>query len=450
MSAVVERTSWLTADYESIKGLLDSLGPASLAAMREAARARFERVGLPSTKDEEFKYVSFRVLEEGHFGLPYGAIIDRHQVAEHPIGKLDAITVAFINGQYAPELSSDQVLPEGAFVGPLVDGFLSHNVKILEHLGKIATLEGRLGTSNDERFTDLNTAFLGEGAFVYIPRGVALELPIHILWMSEAKHGPFAAHPRSLVVLEDGARAKVFESFIGRAGIYFTNALSELHLGKGANLEHVKFQDETGDSVHVANVAYHQEANSVLTSTNVNLGGKLVRNDLNVWLNGEHTETWLNGVNLALGDQVVDNHTRIDHANPNCNSFEVYKTILGGHAVGVFNGKIFVYEDAQKTDAKQTNQAVLLSPHATFNTKPQLEIFADDVKCTHGATVGQLDEVALFYLRSRGLGLEEATTLLTYAFAADVVQRIDDLTVRAGLEALARERFVGAMPASVG
>ena len=441
MAIAFEPTSRLTADYESIKSLLDSMGPATLAAIREAARARFERVGLPTTKDEEFKYVSFRALDEGHFGLPYGAIVDRHQVAEHPIGKLNAITVAFINGQYAPELSSDQTLPKGAFVGPLADGFLSHAGAINEHLGAIATLEGRLGTTNDERFTDLNTAFLGEGAFVYVPRGVSLEWPVHILWLSTANHGPFAAHPRSLIVLEEAATATVFESFIGREGVYFTNALSELWLGAGSNLEHVKFQDETGDAVHVANVAYHQEAGSVLTSTNVNLGGKLVRNDLNVWLNGEHTETWLNGVSLALGDQAMDNHTRIDHAKPNCNSFEVYKSILGGHAVGVFNGKIFVYEDAQKTDAKQTNQAVLLSPTATFNTKPQLEIFADDVKCTHGATIGRLQDDAMFYLRSRGIPEAHAKALLVYAFAAEVLEKLTVPEARAALEGLLFERL---------
>ncbi|MHB8637638.1 MAG: Fe-S cluster assembly protein SufD [Fimbriimonadaceae bacterium] len=441
MAVIVDRTSRLTADYESIKGLLDSLGPASLASMREAARARFEVVGLPTTKDEEFKYVSFRALEEGRFGLPYGAIVDRHHVAEHPIGKLDAITVAFINGQYAPELSSDQLLPDGAYVGPLADGFLSHGAAILKHLGGIATLEGRLGATNDERFTDLNTAFLGEGAFVYVPRGVALAHAVHILWLSEANHGPFAAHPRSLVVLEAGATAKVIESFVGRKGIYFTNALSELSVGEGANLEHVKFQDETRDAVHVSTMAFTQEAGSVLTSTNVNLGGKLVRHDVNVWLGGEHTETWLNGVNLALGDQAIDNHTRIDHAKPNCNSFEVYKSILGGHAVGVFNGKIFVYEDAQKTDAKQTNQAVLLSATATYNTKPQLEIFADDVKCTHGATVGRLDAEALFYLRSRGIPEPDARALLVYAFAAEVLEKVTLPELRGALEGLLFERL---------
>lgn len=441
MSAVVDSSSKLTAEYDSIKGLLDSLGPSSLSAMRESARARFEVAGLPSTKDEEFKYVSFRALEEGRFGLTYGAVVDRHQVAEHPIGTLDAITIAFINGQYAPELSSDDLLPPGVFVGPLADGFLSHADAIEGRLGKIATLAGRLGSTNDERFTDLNTAFLGEGAFVYVPKGIALERPVHILWVSQADHGPFAAHPRSLIVAEEGAIAKVVESFIGRDGVYFTNSVTELWLGADSNLEHIKFQDENRDSVHVANVAYHQEAGSVLTSTNINFGGKLVRNDLNVWLNGEHTETWLNGVNLGLGDQAIDNHTRIDHAKPNCNSFEVYKSILGDHAVGVFNGKIFVYEDAQKTDAKQTNQAVLLSPTATFNTKPQLEIFADDVKCTHGATVGQLQDESLFYLRSRGVPEADAKALLVYAFAAEVLEKLSIDQARNVLETLLFERL---------
>ncbi len=377
-----------------------------------------------------------RRLKKANSAFLTAPLVDRHQVAEHPIGKLDAITVAFINGQYAPELSTDHVQAHGVFIGTLEDGFLSHEATILEHLGKIATLEGRLGSSNDERFTHLNTAYLGEGAFVYVPKGVDVETPIHILWVSDAEHGPFASHPRTLLVLEDGASAKVFESFIGRKGTYFTNSVTEVYVGNRANLEHVKFQDETGSSVHVANVAYHQEADSVLASTNINFGGKLVRNDLNAWLNGEHTETTLNGVNLGLNDQAIDNHTRIDHAKPNGNSFEVYKSIMGGHSVGVFNGKIFVYEDAQKTDAKQTNQAVLLSPNATFNTKPQLEIFADDVKCTHGATIGKLQDEALFYLRSRGIPLAEARALLVYAFAAEVLEKISVAHARESLEAI--------------
>jgi Fe-S cluster assembly protein SufD len=187
--------------------------------------------------------------------------------------------------------------------------------------------------------------------------------------------------------------------------------------------------------VHIANIAVHQEAQSVFTSTNVNFGGHSARNDINVWLNGEYTETWLNGANVATGTQVIDNHTRLDHAMPNCQSFEVYKTILKDQSEGVFNGKIFVYEDAQKTDAKQTNQAILLSPTATMNTKPQLEIFADDVKCTHGATIGQLREDAMFYLRARGIEKSKAEALLVYAFAAEVIEKIGPHDVRASLEA---------------
>jgi Fe-S cluster assembly protein SufD len=206
-----------------------------------------------------------------------------------------------------------------------------------------------------------------------------------------------------LVVLEDGADAKLIESYVGLKGIYFTNAVTEVYLGPDAILEHTKYQEETEGAVHIANLAVHQEESSIYTSNLTNFGGQIVRNDINTWLNGEHSETWLNAATVGLRNQVIDNHTRIDHAKPNCNSFEVYKQILGDRAVGIFNGKIFVYEDAQKTDAKQTNQAILLSPTATVNTKPQLEIFADDVKCTHGATIGQLREDALFYLQARGI-----------------------------------------------
>ena len=438
---IADRPSSLVAAFPQLKTLLADEGPPNFDAIRDAALARFEAVGLPGHKDEEYRYVSFREVAETQYGLPYGATLDRAQAGRHAMGRFDAITVAFINGQFAPEISSSDVLPNGVFVGTLAEAYEVHPTVIAAHLGKIATLQGKLGSSNDERFVDLNTAFLGEGAFVYVPCGVAVERPIHILWVNQADHGPFALYPRTLVVLEDGATAKVFESAIGREGRYLSNSVTELWLGRGANLEHVIFQDETKLATHISTTAYHQEADSVVTGTNINFGSSLARNELSVWLSGERTETWLNGASLAIGEQVVDNHTRIDHKSPNCNSFEVYKLILDGHATGVFNGKIFVYEDAQKTDAKQTNQAVLLSPNATVDTKPQLEIFADDVKCTHGATVGQLREDALFYLRSRGIPMEEARSLMVYAFAAEVIEKITVPEARAALEALLFERL---------
>ncbi|RYG49598.1 Fe-S cluster assembly protein SufD [bacterium] len=375
------------------------------------------------------------MLEEARFAPAYGATVDRTQLATTLTGKIDAITLAFVNGQYAPELSSADSLPDGVVVMPLDEAAMMFPEEVDAKLGRIADLSGRLGTTNDERFVDLNTAYLGEGAYVHVPRAVTLVRPIHLIFLNQADHGPFAVYPRSLVVLEDGAQAKVIESHIGREGVYFTNAVTEVHLGRDAMLEHALVQDETADSVHLATLAIHQSHGSNYQGHNANFGGKVVRKEVNVWLDGEHTETWLNGANVGNDNQVIDNHTRIDHAKPNCHSFEVYKSVLADRSTGVFNGKIFVYEDAQKTDAKQTNQALLLSPQATMNTKPQLEIFADDVKCTHGATIGQLRDDALFYLQARGIPLKEAQGLLVYAFAAEVLERITMTDLREALEA---------------
>ncbi|HWD39558.1 MAG TPA: Fe-S cluster assembly protein SufD [Fimbriimonas sp.] len=428
------RPSSLVSNFEAVRDLLRTYGPDSLQEMRERAFKEFNKFGIPTSKDEEFKYISLKVLEEGKFGPAYGATVDRFQLGQTVLGKVDAITVTFLNGEAAIELSSHDALPDGVFVGTLRDGSLVHEETLMRNLGHAATLEGRLGSTNDERFVHLNTAYLGEGAFIYIPSGVDLERPIHVQWLSTEDHGPFVTHPRNLIVLEAGASAKVVESYAGMQGVYFTNAVTEAILGKDAILELTRVQNETSDAVHISTTAVHQAAGSTVTSNNVSFGGKVVRNDVNVWLDGEHTETWLNGVSVGTGNQVIDNHTRIDHAKPNCHSFETYKAVLGDHASGVFNGKIFVYEDAQKTDAKQTNQAMLLSPTAGINTKPQLEIFADDVRCTHGATIGQLREDALFYLRTRGIPDKQAEALLVYAFAAEVLEKISVPEVRDALE----------------
>lgn len=441
MIDLATRPSRLLTNFDEVRSILSALGPESLDEVRFKAFARFKDAGIPTQKDEEFKYISLRILEEGHFGPAYGATVERSQLAKVPLGELDAITLAFVNGQYAPELSTADLLPPGAFIGTLADAIEQSGPEALASLGKVATLEGKLGKQNDERFVDLNTAYLGEGVYVRVEDSVILDRPIHVLWLSTADHGPFAAHPRTLAILGRGSRANLIESYIGLAGTYFTNAVSEIVLGDGAILEHTKFQYEGSEAVHIATVAVTQEGNSTYTSNNLNFGGKTVRNDINVWLNGEHTETWLNGAAVGLGDQVIDNHTRIDHAKPNCHSFETYKTILGDRAHGVFNGKIFVYLDAQKTDAKQTNQAILLSRTAEFDTKPQLEIFADDVKCTHGATVGQLRDDALFYLRARGVPKQEAEALLVYAFAAEVLEKISVAAARESVEKLLFEKL---------
>lgn len=423
----------LIENWSGLRTVLGASGTASLDPFRARNFERFEAAGWPTTKVEEFKYLSLRDLAETPFLPAYGATVTRADIVAKPLGDLDAITVAFVNGQHAPELSTVQVLPRGAFAGSLEEAF-EHGLSATDHLGKTATLEGKLGSFNDERFVYLNSAYLSEGALVFVPKGVVIESPIHLITISRADHGSFAAFPRTLIVLEQGAQAKVVESYIGLDGTYLTNAVTEVVLGPDAILEHTIYQQETENAFHIKTVAVDQQESSVYTSNNINFGGRLVRNDLNVFVDGEHCETWLNGANVGTGEQVVDNHTRIDHMKPNCNSFEVYKSILRDKSTGVFNGKIFVYQDAQKTDAKQTNQGILLSPTATFDTKPQLEIFADDVKCTHGATVGQLREDAMFYLRQRGIPRQEAQALLVYAFAAEVLEKITIAAVREALE----------------
>jgi Fe-S cluster assembly protein SufD len=434
MLSLTTKPASLIEPFDSVRSLLASYGPRELMERREQALREFSEFGVPTTKDEEFKYISLKVLDEGLFKPAYGATVEREELLGTPVGKIDAVTVAFVNGQYSPELSSVDALPEGVFVGSFQDAFEAHPDVVMRWLTNVATMRGRLGSTNDERFVALNTAYLTEGAFVYVPKGVALERTVHVVYLTKADHGPLVSYPRTLVVLEEAAQAKVLESYVGLQGVAFTNAVTEVSIAENSILDHTRFQMDVPDGVHIGTVAIHQEKGSNYTNTNGQFGSKIARTDVNAWVDGEHTETWLNGAYFGMGNQVIDNHTRIDHAQPNCHSFEVYKGILGGRASGVFNGKIFVYEDAQKTDAKQTNQAILLSNEASINTKPQLEIFADDVKCTHGATVGQLREEALFYLRSRGISLKQAQAILVYAFAAEVLDKISVEDVRDALE----------------
>ena len=434
MISELERTHTLISNWRQVRGLLDTYGPPSLQDLRESSIRRFESERFPTHKTEEYKYTSLRPIEETDFKPAYGATVSKAEVRATPFGKLEAITLTFVNGEYAPELSQLQPLPEGALLLPLQEALEQEQDLVMTHLAQIATLEGKLGSTNDERFVHLNNAYLGEGALLYLPKGAVIEQPIHLLFVSKADHGAFATFPRVLIVAEENSQAKVVEAYQGLEGTYFNCAVTELWLGRQANIEHTRVQNESPNAYHVGTVQAHQEESSTWTSTNVQLGASIGRADLNAYVNGEHAETWLNGVYLGMGEQLLDNHTRIDHALPNCNSFEVYKGILGDKAHGVFNGKIFVYEDAQKTDAKQTNQALLLSKTASVDTKPQLEIFADDVKCTHGATVGQISGEMLFYLRSRGIPESQARALLVYAFAAEGLEKISIPALREALE----------------
>jgi Fe-S cluster assembly protein SufD len=300
----------------------------------------------------------------------------------------------------------------------------------------------------DVAFTALNTAFMTDGALIQIPADVILEHPIHLLYVTDSEAARGVTYPRTLILAGRHAHATIIESYVAVGdAVYLTNAVTEVDVADGAHIAHYRVQRESERAYHVGTTEVRQGRDSRYHSFSFATGGALARINVYDVLAGQGSEATLDGLYLADGTQHIDHQTRIEHVAPNCGSREIYKGVMDGAAHGVFNGKVYVHPEAQKTDGKQTNNNLLLSDRAHADTKPQLEIFADDVKCTHGATVGRLDEVALFYLKSRGISAESARTLLTYAFAADVLQRIDDDTVRAALEALLLERFVGAAEA---
>jgi Fe-S cluster assembly protein SufD len=323
-------------------------------------------------------------------------------------------------------------------VGPLAEAIQADRALLERHLSRHAPVE-------DSPFTALNTAMLREGGVVQVGAGVELADPIHLLYVSTAEAAGAAAHPRNLIVIERGARASIVESYVALAAgeSYWNNPVTEVAVAAGAWVEHTRIQRESERAYHVGLTHVDQQRDSHYRSFSLAMGAAMSRHNLHVRLNDENIETLMYGLYLTRGDQVADTHTAIYHDQPNCRSWEVYKGILDGRSRGVFNGKVLVKPEAQKTDAKQTNRNLLLSDLARVDTKPQLEIFADDVKCTHGATVGRLDDIARFYARSRGLPAAAADRLLIYAFAAEVVDEVALLPVRQELDRLVLERLGG-------
>ncbi len=419
-------------DFE--RALQDAAGniPGWLRQHRQTAFRRFAELGYPTRRDEEWRVTDVRPIADTVFAVPEYAQgnVTPEQIGELFFPTFQANRLVFVNGRYSAELSHTRELPAGVRIGRLRD--LAQN----DPTGYESALQYRQNNSKTA-FTSLNFAFFEDGAYIHIPRNVVVTDPIMLIYVSNSAATPTASHPLTFIHAEENSHATVIETYIGvGADMYFTNAVTEVSVRENAVLDHIKITQEKPGAYHVATTEIALARGANFTSHNITLGGQIVRNDFNAGLNGEGIECTLNGVYVARDKQLVDNHTSIDHAMPHCNSHELYKGILDGRARGVFNGKIFVREDAQKTDAKQTNQTLLLSNDATINTKPQLEIYADDVRCTHGATVGQLNQDALFYLRTRGIGKDEARAMLTFAFANDVVSRIKLGPVRMMLEHL--------------
>jgi Fe-S cluster assembly protein SufD len=407
-------------------------------ALRLSAITRFETLGFPTTRNEDWHFTSVSpIVDAGLMPLiaPSGSV---HQTDLEPfLFNEDWPRITFVNGRYDASLSSVAGLPDGVRVLPLAEAYDELPILVEQHLGRIASFDVH-------SFTALNTAFLTDGAVVHVAQDVELAQPIHLVYVTDSTAEGGVMQPRNVIVLDRFAKATVLETYCTTThdvGAYLTNAVTEAVIADGATLTHLKLQRESERAFHVGTFDARQGRDSHLVQFSFAIGAALSRTNVYTELRGEGCGATLNGLYLGDAEQTLDHQTRIEHVEPNCYSRELYKGILDGASHGVFNGKVFVHPEAQKTDGKQTNNTLLLSERAQIDTKPQLEIFADDVKCTHGATVGRLDETSLFYMKSRGIDARTARELLTYAFAADVLETIELVEVREGLEEATLRRY---------
>jgi Fe-S cluster assembly protein SufD len=421
-------------------------GPAWLAELRERGLANFARLGIPTTRDEDWHYTNPAVIAERAWAAHPAAGASSVQAADlapYTFGQPDWPTMVFLNGRFAPELSNLRDLPAGVRVTDLATALEEEPELVQRHAASAANME-------QHAFTALNTGALGHGVVIHVAKEMVAEVPVHVIYASDAGATDVMMQPRMLIVADRHSTATVIESWVGLTDArYFNNAVTEAVLADGATINHLKVQREGRGAMHVGSVHAHQERDSHFISFSFAIGAGLSRTNIHTVLDGEGAGSTLNGLYMIDGEQVCDNQTRIEHAQPNCFSREVYKGLLDGHSRGVFNGKVYVHPIAQKTDGKQENNNMLLSPYAHVDTKPELEIFADDVRCTHGATVGRIDETALFYMKSRGVSADAARDLLVYAFAADVLETIEQTEVREALETLTLERFAGVADSGV-
>jgi Fe-S cluster assembly protein SufD len=413
-------------------------GPAWIHAIRKQAIARFAELGFPSTRLEDWRHTNVAPITKVHF-LPARAYhrngLTSECLEQATLGGLAGSRLVLVDGQFSSGLSSLGVLPRGVQVSSLAAAIETDGCFIEARLGRYAR-------DDASGFMALNTAFLKDGAFLHLPPATVVEQPIHVVYVSTAQGDPTVSHPRTLIVAEEGCQATIIESYVSLGnGTCLTNAVTELVAGPGAVIEHGTLALENEASFHVATLSVYQDRASNVVLHSFSLSGGLVRNNVTVVLDGEGSECVLNGLFVGKGRAHVDNHTIIDHVKPRCTSQELYKGILGGKSTGVFNGGIRVRASAQKTSARQTNKNLLLSPDAQINTKPQLEISADDVKCNHASTIGQLDADALFYLRARGIDRNAARTMLTYAFASEMISRLRHEPLRRRFEELVLTRL---------
>ncbi len=407
-----------------------------LHRLREEAFARFCETGFPTTRDEDWRFTNVAAIARTVFQAASDAKLTAEDVAPYRAEGI-AAQMVFVNGRFAPELSQLHGLPKGVTVASLRERIASHPEEVEKHLGHYAD-------TRRDPFCALNTAFIGDGAYVHVTRGVVVEVPVYLLYLSTQEDAPTMTHPRNLIVAEDESQVAVIEDYasVGGESVVLSNAVTELVAGESTTAQHYLIEREHLKAFNVQTLRIQQGRSANISSHSLLLGGGLVRNNVHPVLAGEGGECLINGLFLGTGRQHLDNYMHVEHASPHCGSRQFYNGILDQQAHGVFHGRIVVHKDAQKTDAKQTNRNLLLSDDAQIDTKPQLEIYADDVKCTHGATIGQIEENALFYLQSRGISEAEARKLLLLAFARECVERMQSTVAREHIEGLIREHLL--------
>jgi len=433
MTTTIEATNAAAAFAATFEQLESTWAVQSdwLLPVRKAAMARFTELGFPTTRHEEWRFTNVSPIAKTPFApADKSAQVTAEQVARYADWQTEGSRLVFVNGQYSETLSNIAALSDGVIVASLAEAMQSHRTQVEPHLANHATYQ-------EDAFTAMNTAFIEDGAFIYVPKSKVVEQPIQLVFVSVPGSQPTSTHPRILVVAEANAQATVVETYCGVGkGTYFTNPVTEIVAADNAMVEHYRVERESVEAYHVSDLALNQSRSSHVMSLAMQFGGRLVRNDVHALLDDEGCDCTLDGLYLIGGEQHVDNHLRVEHAKPHCRSWEYFKGVLEDKARAVFTGRIIVREDAQKTDAKQTNMNLLLSEDALVDSKPQLEIFADDVKCTHGATIGQVDDDAIFYLQSRGLTRDAARGMLVFAFASEVIEQIKLNPLRAAMQDL--------------
>ncbi len=407
--------------------------PKWLAPLRKAGIASFADQGFPTLHDEDWRFTNVAPIAKLNFQLAKEVSVNGAEtklIAESAFSKLPGHRLVFVNGFFCAKLSSIKPVAGGVRIENLSAALAKDSALIEKHLGKYAK-------THDNSFAALNQAFFTDGAFIFVPKGVEVAEPVHLIYISSAKNSGEVILPRNLVIAGANSKLTVVESYISTGNVaYFTNAVTEILAGDNAAVEHIKLQDEAANAFHIATISGEFGRASNVTVHSFALGAKLSRTNIRAKLAGEGLECILNGLYLTRGEQLADHHMIVEHAQPHCASHEYFNGILDDKSKGVFHGRIYVHPIAQKTDAKQTNKNLLLSDDATADTKPQLEIYADDVKCTHGATIGQLNDESIFYLRSRGIGTDMARQMLIHAFAGEIIERVKCAPVREELDKL--------------